>query len=450
MEKVLPKNWVETSIGQVLSLEYGKSLPSKKRSGEGYPVMGSNGVVGKHSEYLVEGPGIVVGRKGSHGEVKWVDENFFPIDTTYFVNVSDAIDLRFAFNLLSYVDLKSLNRSTAIPGLNRNDAYKIKIFLPPSPEQKRIVAKLDQLFDHLEVLKAKLERIPDLLADFRQSVLTQAVTGKLTEEWREGKELESVQKGLDKLYKERLIAASSKTESKKLKEIFQTEDEASFLIPENWKFVSLQKVCEKFTYGTSTKSDNDGTIPVIRMGNMQKGKIDWNNLKYTSDPKEIEKYNLSKGNVLFNRTNSPELVGKTSIYLGKQPAIYAGYLIKIWNFEELDSHFLNFALNSPYGRQWAWDVKTDGVSQSNINAKKLSKFCIPLPSPEEQKEIVRQVGSLFAKADAIEAQYQNFKEKIAHLPQTILAKAFRGELVEQLPGDGDATDLLKEIKRTNR
>ena len=180
---------------------------------------------------------------------------------------------------------------------------------------------------------------------------------------------------------------------------------------------------------------------------MQRGKIDWSKLKYTSDNVEIDKYELTKGDVLFNRTNSPELVGKTSIFLSDKLAIYAGYLIKIWNYPVLDSHYLNYCLNSNYARKWCLEVKTDGVSQSNINAQKLSNFIIPFPTTIEQKEIVRRVESLFAKADAITARYETLRTQIEDLPQAILAKAFRGELVPQLPGDGDARELLEEIKR---
>lgn len=183
-------SWLKTKLGAVLSLEYGKSLSESNRDGGEYLVYGSNGVVGSHSEFLVEGPGIVVGRKGSHGEVVWSDKNFFPIDTTYYVYPTDAIDIRLAYYLLKSVDLKSLNRSTAIPGLNRNDAYDLDILLPPLPEQKRIVAKLDSLFGHLDQLKARLENIPIILKQFRLAVLTQAVTGRLTEEWRKLKNIE--------------------------------------------------------------------------------------------------------------------------------------------------------------------------------------------------------------------------------------------------------------------
>jgi len=159
-------------------------------------------------------------------------------------------------------------------------------------------------------------------------------------------------------------------------------------------------------------------------------KIDWSDLAYTSDDKEIEKYLLEKNTVLFNRTNSPELVGKTSIYNDEQKAIFAGYLIRINIYSDvLDSHYLNFALNTNYARDFCHRQKTDGVSQSNINAQKLAHFELPLPPIEEQKEIVRQVDKLFALADKVETHYQKARAYVDQLAQSVLARAFRGELV---------------------
>jgi type I restriction enzyme S subunit len=165
------------------------------------------------------------------------------------------------------------------------------------------------------------------------------------------------------------------------------------------------------------------------MGNIQDGEIDWSDLVYTSDDEEIEKYKLNPRDVLFNRTNSPELVGKTAIYRGDRPAIFAGYLIKIHNFKELDSRYLNFCLNTIYAKDFCLKAKTDGVSQSNVNAQKLGKFEVPFCSLEEQLEIVRRVEAMFKLADAIEKRLAPATARAEKMTQAILAKAFRGQLV---------------------
>ena len=131
---------------QVCTLEYGKALPKAARKDGPYLVMGSNGPSGRHDEYLVVGPGIVVGRKGSAGEVVWVDGDFFPIDTTYFVKLADeaSTDLRYVYHLLKTLNLPGLKGGAGIPGLNRNDVYqKFKIPLPSLEVQREIVAEIE-------------------------------------------------------------------------------------------------------------------------------------------------------------------------------------------------------------------------------------------------------------------------------------------------------------------
>jgi type I restriction enzyme S subunit len=287
-----------------------------------------------------------------------------------------------------------------------------KINLPPLAEQKVIADKLDELLAQVESTKARLDAIPAILKSFRQSLLAAAVSGKLTEEWRGTSELVGWNNGL------------------------------------------LADFIMKPTYGSSTKSDSEGLVPVLRMGNLQDGKLDWSNLVYTSDQSEINKYKLDAGDVLFNRTNSPELVGKTSIYRGEQKAIYAGYLIKVTCLDCLNPEFLNFHLNSLGAKEYCRTVKSDGVSQSNINAKKLAAYPMARPSLDEQTEIVRRVEELFAFADKVETQVNTAQLRVNNLTQSILAKAFRGELTadwrtanpELISGDNSAEALLKKIK----
>lgn len=180
----LPKGWLNLKLGDLIELKYGKSLPAKQRSGTGYPVYGSNGVVGLHTEALVSGGGLIVGRKGSFGEVHLCEDDFSPIDTTYFVDSFPSGTMKYWYYQLKNLPLTKLNRSTAIPGLNRDDAYAQDVQLPPDSEQKRIVEKLDEVLAQVDTIKARLDGIPGLLKRFRQSVLASAVSGKLTEEWR--------------------------------------------------------------------------------------------------------------------------------------------------------------------------------------------------------------------------------------------------------------------------
>ncbi len=182
------------------------------------------------------------------------------------------------------------------------------------------------------------------------------------------------------------------------------------------------------------------------MGNLQRGEIDWGDVVYTSDDNEIEKYALSNGDVLFNRTNSAELVGKTSIYRGEYPAIYAGYLIKLdYDREILNGDFFNYILNSPEAREYCNSVKTDAVNQSNINAKKIGAFVIPIPSLDEQMKIAKIAHELLEVEEKAYEAAQTSLAKIEDTKKAILSKAFRGELGTNDSSDEPAEELLKTV-----
>ncbi len=126
------EGWEEGKLGDVLELVYGKGLKTEERTGTGFPVVGSSGIVGFHSEYLVEGPGIVIGRKGTLGKVIYLWDNFHPIDTTYFVSPKGAHHgLLFEYFLLKTIDFEEMNTDSAVPGLNREVALSTEITVPP-------------------------------------------------------------------------------------------------------------------------------------------------------------------------------------------------------------------------------------------------------------------------------------------------------------------------------
>jgi type I restriction enzyme S subunit len=295
-----------------------------------------------------------------------------------------------------------------------------------------------------------------ILKRFSQAVLSAACSGRLTGAWRDKNPVsDSVEALLENLERRRLEQATTASKKQNIIETYSYQEEGdSNSLPESWRYLALDKLCESFQYGTSKKSESFGKVAVLRMGNIQNGEIDWNDLVYTSDDEEVEKYKLNPGDVIFNRTNSPELVGKTAIYRGDHPAIFAGYLIKIHNFKELDSRYLNFCLNTLYARDFCLKAKTDGVSQSNINAQKLGKFEVPFCPLKEQLEIVCRVESMFKYADAVEKLVAAATARAEKLTQAILTKAFRGELVpteaELACREGrsfePASELLSRIK----
>ena len=160
--------WSEVSLGEVCEFRYGKALKADQRSGSEWPVYGSNGPVGYHHAALTDGPTIVIGRKGSYGEVHYSNGPAWPIDTTYFVDgTCTSCDLRWLSYRLSGLRLTELNRAAAVPGLNRDDAYRKRLLLPPLDEQRWIARLLDKADGVLGLRQRSLE----CLITLRQALL---------------------------------------------------------------------------------------------------------------------------------------------------------------------------------------------------------------------------------------------------------------------------------------
>lgn len=140
--------WHCHQLGELFELNYGDSLPKRSRANGTVPVFGSNGCVGFHSEAITHGPTIIVGRKGSVGEVVWSDVPCFPIDTTYFIeSLKIPSSLKYVFFGLKFLDLPSLDKSSAVPGLDREDVYTLKLWFPSTVgEQEELVSLIERRF----------------------------------------------------------------------------------------------------------------------------------------------------------------------------------------------------------------------------------------------------------------------------------------------------------------
>lgn len=162
----MTKAWTETTVGEWCPFAYGKGLPERDRRGGSVPVFGSNGVVGWHDEFAVNGAGIIIGRKGTVGSVILSGTPFWPIDTTFYVGEADHRDLRFTAALLQSLGLDQRNSHSAVPGLSRDDAHQLLIRVPSLDEQRRIAHVLSALDERIEVTS----RLIDLLSAAAQTL----------------------------------------------------------------------------------------------------------------------------------------------------------------------------------------------------------------------------------------------------------------------------------------
>ena len=330
--------------------------------------------------------------------------------------------------------LTGSGRGTTITGITSNQLKNLKIPVPPLNEQKRIVSKIEELFSLVDSAKDTLEKTKVLLKQYRQSILKHAFEGKLTEEWRKHNptKLDSILSLLDS------------------KEIAELKENLEIDIPKEWKIANVGIIAKSIQYGTSEKADkNFNGIAVLRMGNIDDGKLNFDDLKYYPDNwKDSKKFLLDDGDVLFNRTNSAELVGKTAVYRKfHPPAVFAGYLIRVKIIDGvylplLLSHFIN----SIFGKLYIKKVVSQQVGQANVNSKKLSDMSIPLMSLEEQKEILSKIEESFSLIEKNEILIEQLLIQYKQIKNSILKHAFEGKLVPQDPNDEPAEVLLQRIR----
>jgi len=341
--------------------------------------------------------------------------------------------------------LQKLGAGSTVPGIDRESILGLSIPIAPVNEQIRIASKIEELFSRLDAGVEELKKAKVQLQRYRQSVLKAAVEGRLTEGWRKAHPDVELAESL-------LIRIADKQHNGKRK----ANDNLNFDLyeipnfPDSWTWTRIGDICDLIQYGTSEKAGDDPTgIPTLRMGNIQEGKLIFEKLKFMrKDYSEMNKFFLRDGDLLFNRTNSAELVGKTAVYKNyPNKSIFASYLIRLGVDRDFyDPDFLSYFINSSYGRKYIAAVVSQQVGQANVNGTKLASMTIPLPPIEEQKEIVEYVEHSRSASEDSEANIEKIRNHTAYLRQSILKSAFEGKLVPQNPNDEPASLLLERIK----
>ena len=250
-----------------------------------------------------------------------------------------------------------------------------------------------------------------------------------------------IYRGEDNSYYEKILATG---------EVKCIDEEIPFEVPKGWEWCRLRDVIYPPKYGTSSKSLSNGDVPVLRMGNIQDGEVVYDKLVFSNNVEDNRKYLLQDGDLLFNRTNSAELVGKTAIFKGNRHVIYAGYLILLRPIKT-NSEYLNYIFSSPYVRSYCKEVKTIGVQQCNINAEKVSQLLVPIAPFEEQMRIADKIKEVLPSVDKYSISQYNLDLLNVSLSEclkkSILQEAIQGRLVPQIAEEGTAKELLERIKK---
>lgn len=357
--------------------------------------------------------------------------------------------------------IKETSTGTGLQHINKNFFKECIVPVPPLPEQKRLVAKLDATLARVNNCKTRLDKIPTLLRNFRQSVLAAAVSGELTNKWREKNSnieavsLANLSKERQRLQKEFAVKRGQK--SFKYKEPVEIEiggrtkgvDEL-FELPEGWQWVSLDKVVWNVSDGPHFSPkyvSKDEGIAFISGRNISYSFIDFGDAKYVSKEDHLQFIKRGKpevGDLLLTKGGTTGIAHVVNTRTEFSIWVHVALLKVITKF--ISAEYLRDVLTSDFLYRQS-QAQTHGVGNQDLGLTRLIFMTVPLPPVEEQKEIVRKVEELFHFANSIEARYQKAKMWFNKIPQAILAKAFFGELVAQNENDEPASVLLDRIKK---
>lgn len=374
----ISESWRLVTLGEVCEFKYGKSLPEADRSGGEIPVFGSNGEVGKHDEALTAGPTIVVGRKGSYGEVNYSSVACWPIDTTYYVDATaTTADLRWLMYRLSALGLNRLNRAAAVPGLNREDAYRQRLLLPPLPEQRRIA----EILDKADALRAKRRAALAQLDTLTQSIFLDMFGDPATN-------------------------------------------------PKGWPYKPLGECAIKFSdgpFGSNLKSSHytEVGVRVVRLQNIGVGKFLDADAAYISGPHfaKLKKHECLPGDVLVGTLGDPNL--RACIQPDWLPvALNKADCVQIRPDPRMaTAEFLCALLNLPATERMAHD-RMHGQTRVRISMGRLRGLSVPVPPIGLQHEFADRVASV----EALKSEEVTSMTKLMVLFETLQHAAFVGRL----------------------
>ncbi|WP_105258995.1 restriction endonuclease subunit S [Pseudoalteromonas sp. T1lg88] len=408
----LPQSWEEKSVKDI-NHHKGKTIKpidfpdetfelySVPSFSSGKPELTTGSEIGS-SKQMVEPGDVLVCKINPRINRVWVVESkgeYRQIASSEWINVRnssfDSRYLRYAFTRQAFRELICSEVSGVGGSLTRAQPKKVATYpvpVAPEPEQKRIADKLDSVLAKVESAQARLDKIPTILKRFRQSVLAAATSGEVTKDWRE-------------------------------------ENGVQF----NFKEYGFDEILTELRNGLSAKPNEDGKgTPILRISSVRAMEIDQQDIRYLElSDKELEKYMLCEGDLLFTRYNgSLEFVGVCGLLtkLEHENLVYPDKLIRARLNEKALPQFIEILFSSLEMRDKVTGCVKTTSGQKGISGKNLKELVVKLPGISEQKEIVRQVSNLLAKAESVEHRYLKSKVRLDSLTQSILSKAFSGKL----------------------
>jgi type I restriction enzyme S subunit len=346
----------------------------------------------------------------------------------------DGVDSRYVYHFVSSAGFRreAAHHMTGAVGQKRVPLAFLQqsaLPLPPINEQRRIVAEIENQFSRLDEAIANLQRAKANLKRFRTAILKDAVEGKLVaNEVQLSKSHGTAVADGNDLLKILLRERRARWNGRgSYREPEHASEAIGFELPPGWAVATVAQLSWSVEYGSSAKTTEDASgVPVLRMGNVADGQLLFDDLKYLpAEHDDFPKLFLGEGDILFNRTNSPELVGKTAVFKGAtRSCSFASYLIRVRTLSGCQPEFLAAYINSTHGRQWVKSVVTQQVGQANVNGSKLQALAVPLPPLAEQHRIVAELDRRLSVVREVDADVDANLRRAHALRATILSRAF--------------------------
>lgn len=373
----VPDGWTNSQLSNLATLQRGFDLPVQQRRNGEIPIYASNGVVGVHSESKVVGPGVVTGRSGTIGKVHFVDQDFWPLNTTLYVKDFHGNHPQFVAQFLDSFDLLSLASGTGVPTLNRNDVHVSKIVIPPLPEQKKIAAILSSVDEAIAATQAVIEQTRKVKQGLLQDLLTRGIGHTRFKQTEIGE------------------------------------------IPEEWEVKTIGAVA---TFQGGSQPPRESFIFEYKEGYVRLIQIrDYKTDKYkTYIPKDATKKFCSEENIMIGRYGPPIF----QILRGLEGA-YNVALIKAIPKSCIMNEFLYYVLKQRDLFYLMDRLSQRSSGQTGVDMDALRSFPVALPLKEEQKAIVDVLAGLDSYSDAVSEKHSSLLQIKRGLMQDLLSGSVR-------------------------
>ena len=422
--------WQRGTLGELLPIKYGKSLPEKLRDTTGsHPVFGSSGRVGIHSAALTVGPTLIIGRKGNVGAIHYSSEACWPIDTVYYVEPPEGQKLRYYKYLLESLNLVKLDKSTAVPGLSRDDYNAVEVVVAPPDQQDGIVAEIEKQFSRLDEAVSNLKSVKANLKRYKAAVLKAAVEGRLVETEaelarREGRSYETGAQLLQRILETRRSQWQGKG---RYKEPAAPDTTDLPELPEGWVWATLDQIGQEgrpIIYGIIKPGPHDPNgVPYVRVTEMKDGFVDLENLR-RAVPERAAKFaraTLAPGDVLISKDGT---IGRVAVV---PPQLAGGnitqHVMRAPIHELMCRDYVVSAIRSDVCQKWLTG-ETKGVALRGVNVEDFRRLPIPVPPYIEQERVLAEVDRRLSLLSETEAQVDANLQRADRLREAILQRAF--------------------------